>query len=67
MGCSVGCVVAAGHPFCGRATSGMAVRPFQGWPARRAKKDRIWQAWVSLLGVLGHPLPYALDGVCSFI
>jgi hypothetical protein len=35
-----------------------AMRPIQGWPARRAQKGRAWRAQVKLKGVHRHPLPY---------
>jgi hypothetical protein len=39
---------AGGRPLCGRATPQTAVRPFGGWPARRAYKSRAWRARMKL-------------------
>jgi hypothetical protein len=39
---------AAGRPPCGRATPQTAIRPFGGWPARRAYKGWAWRARVKL-------------------
>jgi hypothetical protein len=40
--------MAAGRPPCRRATPQTAVRPFGGWPARRAYKGRAWRARMKL-------------------
>ena len=50
--------IAAGHPLCGWATPQTAVRPFGGWPGRRAYKGRAWRARMNLQGVCGYPFPY---------
>jgi hypothetical protein len=39
---------AAGHPPWGRATPQTVVRPFGGWPARRAYKGWAWRARMKL-------------------
>jgi hypothetical protein len=43
-----GKMMAAGRPPCGRATPQTALRPFGGWPARRAYKDQAGQAQLKL-------------------
>jgi hypothetical protein len=47
-GCPRGKKTAAGRPPCGRATLQTAVRPFGGWPARRAYKGWAWRARMKL-------------------
>jgi hypothetical protein len=44
VGCPKGQKTATGCPPFRWATPEIAIRPFQGWPARRALKGRAWRA-----------------------
>jgi hypothetical protein len=59
---------AAGRLPTGRAIPQTAVRPFGGWPARRAYKGRAWQARMKLASVRGYPFPYGpgVECMCAF-